>query len=145
MASARILLAPYTQAAASRHGLETAFRLAKGEKGARVYAVYVVEVDRTLPLDVNLSQESERAERCVGEAEELARRYKVKCEGDILQAREAGPAIVDEAVERGAQTIVLGVPQRGRDDQPLDLGKTAEYVLRHAVCEVIVVRQGAAS
>jgi nucleotide-binding universal stress UspA family protein len=122
--------------------LEVALRLARSEKHSQVYAIFVVEVDRRLPLDVELPEETERGERCLAEAEEAARRYKLQCNGDILQARDAGHAVVDEAVTIGVDAIVLGVPRSGREGQALDVGKTTEYILRHAPGEVIVVRDG---
>lgn len=142
MASGMTLLVPYVQSAASQRGLEIALRIAKSEKNSRVIAVYVVEVDRRLPLEADLPQESEQGERCLAEAEEAARRFKVRCQGDILQARDAGHAIVDEAVQERVDAIVLGVPRSGREAQALDLGKTSEYILRHALCDVILVRDG---
>lgn len=140
MASGLTLLVPYVQSAASERGLETALRIAASEKNSRVIAVYVVEVDRRLPLEAELPQESAQGERCLAEAEQAARRFKVSCEGDILQARDAGHAIVDEAVQERVDAIVLGVPRSGREALALDLGKTSEYILRHAPCEVILVR-----
>lgn len=144
MAPKLTLLVPYVHSSASLRGLELAFRITRGEKDASVHAVYVVVVDRRLPLDAEVPEESEQAERCLAEAEQLARRYKAQCQGDILQARDAGPAIVDEAVELGATSIIIGVARSGHESQALDLGKTTEYILRHAPCEVIVVRDGAA-
>lgn len=145
MASGMTLLVPYVQSAASQRGLEMALRIAKSEKNSRVIAVYVVEVDRRLPLEADLPQESELGERCLAEAEEAARRFKVRCQGDILQARDAGHAIVDEAMQQRVDAIVLGVPRSGREAQALDLGKTSEYILRHALCDVILVRDGVPS
>ena len=143
MADGLRLLVPYTRSPASIRGLDAACRLAKSEENSHIHAVYVVEVDRRMSLDSELPEDSEIGERCLAEAEETARRHKVHCDGDILQARDAGHAIVDEAVERGVHMIVLGAPRNANDAQSLDLGKTVEYVLRHAPCEVVLVRDGA--
>ncbi|MCZ6545796.1 MAG: universal stress protein [Chloroflexi bacterium] len=145
MARGHSLLVPYTDNPASLRGLELAFQLANGQKDARVHAVYVVEVDRRLPLDAELPEEFQRGERCLAQAEKIARDYKSKCEGDILQARDAGHAIVDEAVELGVEMIVMGVSRHSQESKVLDLGRTADYVLRHAPCEVVIVRDGAAT
>ena len=142
MARTHSLLVPYTESQSSMRGLELAFQLARGDKDMRVHAVYVVEVDRRLPLDAELPEEFQRGERCLAEADRIAAEYKAKCEGDILQARDAGHAIVDEAVELGAEMIVMGVSQHAMESKVLDLGKTADYVLRHAPCEVVIVRDG---
>ncbi len=143
MARGHSFLVPYTDNPASLRGLELAFQLANGQKDARVHAVYVVEVDRRLPLDAELPEEFQRGERCLAQAEKIARDHKSKCEGDILQARDAGHAIVDEAVELGVEMIVMGVSQHSQESKVLDLGRTADYVLRHAPCEVVIVRDGA--
>ena len=142
VASGLTLLVPFTGSPASLRGLEVALRMARSEKQSEIHPIFVVEVDRRLPLDVELPEETERGERCLSEAEEKARRYKLACSGDILQARDAGHALVDEAVTLGVDGIVIGVARSGREGQALDLGKTVEYVLRHAPCEVIVVRDG---
>lgn len=144
MASDLTLLVPYDRSPAGLRGLETAFRLAKSEKHSTVHAVYVVVVDRRMPLDADLPDLSERGEICLAEAEELAHRYKLTVQGEILQARDVGHAIVDEALELSADAIVIGVARSGREGMALDLGKTSEYILRHAPCEVILVRDGAA-
>jgi nucleotide-binding universal stress UspA family protein len=142
VASGLTLLVPFTGSPASLRGLDVALRMARSEKNSQIQAIFVVEVDRRLPLDVELPEETERGERCLSEAEEVARRYNLTCGGDILQARDAGHAVVDEAVSLGVDAVVIGVARSGREGQALDLGKTVEYVLRHAPCEVIVVRDG---
>ena len=137
------LLVPVDKSAASLRGLEFACRLAQSDKRARLHVVYVVEVNRRVALDAELPGATEEGERRISEAESRARRDKVPCDGDILQAREAGTAIVDEAVELNVDTIVMGVARRAREGAPLDLGKTVEYVLRHAPCQVVVVQEEA--
>ena len=57
----------------------------------------------------------------------------------LERARSAGPAIVDEAVRRNAELIVIGAPRRGIDRaQRAVFGRTVDYVLKHAPCRVIV-------
>lgn len=108
---------------------------------ARVYAVHVIEVLRSLPLDTQLDADARRGEQVLRRAEEVASAQGYQLSAELLQAREAGQGIVDEARERNADVIILGVRER-----PLvgdfDLGKTADFVLRHAACEVWIVRQG---
>ncbi len=138
------LVVPYDRSPAGQRGLETAFRIARSEKNSTVHPVYVVVVDRRMPLDVDLPEQAEQGEHCLADAERLARRYKLSAQGEILQARDAGHAIVDEALELSADAIVIGVPRSGREGMALNLGKTSEYILRHAPCEVVVVRDGSA-
>ncbi len=59
---------------------------------------------------------------------------------ELLQARSAGSAIVDEATDKGADAIILGATLR-RQYGRLTIGDTVDYVLKHAPCEVILIRQ----
>ena len=136
------LLVPFNRTPASHRGLDVALSLADSEKDSRVYAVFVVEVDRRFPLDADLPDSSDEGERCLAEAEDLAQSHRTICEGEILQARDAGTAIVDEAVELGVDAIVLGVERGSEEGQVFEAGHTADFILRHAPCEVIVVRDG---
>lgn len=112
----------------------------KGSKDTKIYALYVIEVQRMLPLDADLPDENERGENALQHAEEIARRFEQQIETDLLQAREVGPAIVDEAVERGADLIIIGVEYKRKFGE-FTLGKTAPYVLKNAPCRVWVCRE----
>jgi nucleotide-binding universal stress UspA family protein len=105
--------------------------------------IYVVEVQQSMPLDAELPAEIDRGEAVLGRAEELAKSlfaHKVdRLTTDLLQARSAGAAIVDEAIERNANAIVMATTIRVKHGKT-QLGETAAYVLKNAPCEVIVVR-----
>lgn len=105
--------------------------------------IYVVEVQQSMPLDAELPAEIDRGERILNRAEELAKTLispKLdRLTTDLLQARSAGAAIVDEAIERNADAIVLATTTRTKHGKA-SLGETAAYVLKNAPCEVIVVR-----
>lgn len=107
---------------------------------ASVHAIHVIEVNRTLPLDAELTSEAAHGEEVLSHAEQIAERWTQPLETDLLQARDVGPAIVDEALERDIDLIVLGIGYKKRFGD-FDLGKTAPYVLRHAPCRVWVCRQ----
>ena len=64
----------------------------------------------------------------------------LKVETDILQARDAGPAIVDEAVERGADIILMGFSYKRRFGQ-YSLGHVVPFVLKNSPCPVILYQQ----
>ncbi|MEA2530332.1 MAG: hypothetical protein QOG89_1976 [Thermomicrobiales bacterium] len=105
--------------------------------------IYVVEVQQSMPLDAELPAEIDRGEAVLSRAEELARSLissKLdRLTTDLLQARSAGAAIVDEAIERNADAIVMATTIRVKHGKT-HLGETAAYVLKNAPCEVIVVR-----
>lgn len=116
-----------------------ASQLAKRSRG-RVYAIYVIEVRRTLPLDADLPTERQEADVVLDKVETTAEEWDQEVETEILQARDIGTAIVEEAVEADVDLILLGIPYRRKFGE-FDLGRTVPYVLKHAPCEVWICRE----
>jgi nucleotide-binding universal stress UspA family protein len=108
---------------------------------AELIAVHVVEIDWTLPLDADIAGRSEEVQRVLDMAEEVAESAKVQLDPVLLQARDVGAAIVDEATERGADLLVVGLPYRTRFGGEFAIGKTIPYILQNAPCAVWVVRE----
>ena len=108
---------------------------------AKVVAVHVVEIDWTLPLDANVAERSEEAQRVLDVAEEQAEHARHPLEAVLVQARDVGAALVDEAVERDADLLVLGLPYRKRFGGDFAIGSTVPYVLKNAPCAVWVARE----
>lgn len=108
---------------------------------AELIAIHVVEIDWTLPLDADIAGRSEEVQRVLDMAEGVAEGSKQRLEPVLLQARDVGAAIVDEASERGADLIVLGVPFRTRFGGEFAIGRTIPYILQNAPCTVWVVRE----
>ena len=107
---------------------------------AEVHIIYIIEVKRTLPLDADLPPEAEHGETVLEQAERVAQGFSQEVQADLLQARDVGPTIVDEARERGVDLILLGITYKKRFGE-FDLGQTAPFVLKHAPCRVWVCRQ----
>ena len=135
----KTLLVPTDGSRASMGAVALACNIAKRNKGT-VYVVHVIEVKRSLPLDAELEPEASEGERILLEAEKVADEQDFQVQGELLQAREAGHAVVDEAVERGVDGIVLGVDYK-RPFGEFQLGRLTQYVLRNAPCLVWVCRQ----
>ena len=108
---------------------------------AELIAVHVVEIDWTLPLDADIAGRSEEAQRVLDMAEAAAEAAKVTLEPVLLQARDVGAALVDEATERQADVLILGLPYRKRFGGDFAIGRTIPYVLKNAPCPVWVVRE----
>ena len=108
---------------------------------AEVVAIHVVEIDWTLPLDANVADRSESAQRVLDTAEAAAEHLHGKLEPVLVQARDVGAAIVDEAVEREADLLVVGLPYRKRFGGDFAIGRVVPYVLKNAPCAVWVVRE----
>ena len=107
---------------------------------AQVVAVHVVEIDWTLPLDADIAGGSEEVQRVLDSAESVADEFKVTLDSVLLQARDVGAALVDEATERGADLLVVGLPYRQRFGGDFAIGRTVPYILQYAPCAVWVVR-----
>lgn len=123
---------------ASYHALHAACDLAKRSK-ASVSVLYVIEVPRSAALDAALDAEVERGETILARAEEIAREHGMAVQADLIQARQAGHAVVDEAVDRGVDAIVLGVEYH-RPLGQFTLGRLPLYVLEHAPIQVWLIR-----
>ena len=112
--------------------------LAKRHK-VKVTVVHVVEVPRALPVDAELPAENAHGEQLLDAADEQARALELTVDIELLQARRAGPAVVDEARALAVDLIVLGLPYHS-DFGTFQLGETSNYVLSHAHCRVWLTR-----
>lgn len=112
---------------------------------AELVAIHVIEVDWKHELSEDLTGQNDTASALLDFAEGIAERYHVKMSGDLLQAREVAAALVDEAIELGADAIIVGLPYRKRFGGDFALGDTIPYIFQNAPCEVIVVREPVAS
>jgi nucleotide-binding universal stress UspA family protein len=139
--------APFTRAVIALNGGSTDDRIVQLVTGftrassVELIAVHVVEVDWTLPLDADIAGNSEEAQRVLDMAESVAEDSKAKLEPVLLQARDVGAALVDEASERDADLLVVGLPYRKRFGGDFAIGRTIPYVLKNAPCAVWVVRE----
>jgi len=130
------ILVPVVGTEADEEAMKLACRLAKKDKG-KVWSVYVVTIKRALPLDAEIEPEIQKAENILDHIEMVAEEEDYEVETDVLQAREAGPAIIDEAVERGIDLILMGVKYKRRFGQ-FSLGNVVPYVLKNSPCPVIL-------
>lgn len=135
------ILVPVTGGPLDEEAIQLACQLVKRDK-AKLLLLHVIELQRTLPLSAESTPEVERAEKILEGAESLANKASVVVETDLLQARLAGTALVDAAIERGVDLVVMGLPFRRKLDS-LYLGATTLYVLNHAPCRVWLCRASA--
>ncbi len=133
------ILVPVTGTQAGEEAIKLACRLAKQDK-SEVYAVYIITMRRDLPLDAEIEPAIQKAEDILNHIEGIAREQGNRIDTDVLQAREAGPAIIDEAIEREADLILMGVAYKRRFGE-FSLGEVVPYVLKNAACRVILYHQ----
>ena len=133
------LLVPVMGGKVDGETVRLACTIAKAIKG-KVFIIYVIEVARTLPLDAELEVDNVKADELLTQAEKTAETIGCEVETEILQARETGPAIVEEAIERGVDMIVMGLKYEKRFGD-FDMGTTVPYVVRNAPCRVLIWRE----
>ncbi len=124
---------------ADRDAIEMACKLARETKGT-VFVVHVIEVKRSLPLNASLDAHADEGGRILRRAQDFADAHGCNLETDLLQAREPGPAIVTEALEKQIDLILLGMGYRTKFGQ-FEIGETIPYVLKNAPCRVMVLRK----
>jgi len=133
------ILVPVIGSQADEEVIKLACRVAKKDKG-EIRAVYIITMKRDLPLDAEIESEIQKAEGILNHIEAVAEEQNYRIDTDLLQAREAGLAIVDEAVEREVDLILMGISYKRRFGE-FSLGSVAPYVLKNAPCRVILYRQ----
>ncbi len=135
----KAILVPVDGSPASLEAVALGCNLARRPK-AKVYLIHVIEVPRAIPLDAEMGPEAARGEELLLEAEQVAREADCQVEGELLQARDAGQAVVDEAVARDVDLIIVGVEY----EQPVgefQMDRFPQYLLRNAPCAVWLLRR----
>jgi APA family basic amino acid/polyamine antiporter len=135
----RSILVPIAPGYASDEAMDFACRLA-AERRASIVAFTAIEVPLDLSLDAELPEDVREANEQLDEARAIGDSYGVRVIGRIARTRNIGRAIVDEAVRRNSEIIVMAGPrrvrlQRGRRQI---FGDAVDFVLRHAPCRVMV-------
>jgi nucleotide-binding universal stress UspA family protein len=133
------ILVPVSGAHTDAEAVRLGCRLARRGK-AKVMVVTVLEIRRGLALGTVQDVEMDRAEKILDDAEKIARELETEIETELLQARDAGPAIVEEIAHWKADEVVIGMPFRMRFGE-FHMGRTAPYVLRHAACRAMLFRE----
>lgn len=133
------VLVPINGGPGDEHALRVAIQLTHRSR-AVIHVIYVVEVPQALPLEAELPAELARGEQAIQQCEAIGQQERIVLEAELLQARAAGAAIVDEAAQRGLDLIILSVEGRQRRGE-YSLGRTAPYVLKQSPCEVWLLRR----
>ena len=132
------VLVPVNGSALDDDVVSLACDLVDHKKGT-VWVLYVIEVARRLPLDAEVAVETARGEQVLQHLEDLGRSRKCKLDGEILQARNVGPAIVQEAIDRDAELLIAAMDYQERYGSPT-LGELVPYLLKRSPCRVLVYR-----
>ena len=133
------VLVPVSGAKSDDEAVKLSCDIARGERG-KVFALYVIQVPLNLPLDAEIASETAKGEEVLEHIERLGKEYRCEVEAEILQARGAGEAVVQEAVEREVDLIVAGMPYM-KPYGVFSPGDLVPYLLKNAPCQVLVWRE----
>jgi APA family basic amino acid/polyamine antiporter len=133
----RTILVPVVRSAESEEALVAAARLA-AERRATIAVMAVIEVPLDRPLDAVRAEDEDEADELLDQARGLLDSYGVRTVERLVRARRAGPAIVEEASQRGAELIVMGAPRRPGGRRTAIFGSTVDYVLKASPCRVLL-------
>lgn len=120
--------------------LKVAALLLGGREGVEISVLHVIEV----PFERTLDDEDEgavaQADSVLSKAEAMLEAKGIPTRTSTVQARAAGPAIVDDANELGADLIVMGLRYKKRFGGQWDAGRTVPYVMRNSTAPVWCLR-----
>lgn len=105
--------------------------------GSELMVISVAEIGPALPLDAEAEILDRSGKAALRAAEVAAEACGAKIRSTLVRARAAGPAIVDEARENGADVLIIGYHGRLGLGEML-LGSCVQYVAAHAPCRVIL-------
>jgi nucleotide-binding universal stress UspA family protein len=134
------VLVPVAGTKADEGAIELACKLTKSKNKYDIFAVHVIPVERSLPLDAEVTSKIGAAENILSKIEKIAREQGCPIETEMLQAREVGPAIIEEAKRHEVDLILIGVSYKKHFGQ-FCLGDIVPYVMENAHCRVIIDHQ----
>ena len=109
---------------------------ASAHKGS-LLLVHVIELPDVTPLEAGIPGLEAMAQKILRAAERVAKRSRLKVEKEVLRAHWAGTALVEEMKDEKVDLAVLGY-HHGRSFGEFLLGTTAQYVAKHAPCQVLL-------
>ena len=136
--TAQTVLVPLVGSSLDESALKVAGEVAR-ESSGRVHVLYIIEVPRAVPLDAPMDEQVRNGERILKDIEDHWPHKKTSVATELLQARQAGPAIVTEAVERGADLVVMGIDHERRYGD-YSLGSSTAHVLQHVPSALWILR-----
>lgn len=119
--------------------VDMACRIGKKNK-TKIFIVFVMEMNRALPIDAIIKTDVEKAEQLLMQAEEFATENDFEVETEIIQARDVGPAIIEMARQHEMDLIIMGMNYKKRFGT-FTLGSAVPHVLEEAPCRVLICRE----
>lgn len=123
----------------SSRGIELACRLGMEQK-TDIILIYVLEIPMVSPLNVSAPEAEEKAKEVLESGRQLVELHGLPCRMKVQRARTAGTGIIQAAQDEKADMIVMGIKTKTKGEPQEIVGKTTNYLLKRATCEVIIDR-----
>lgn len=136
----RILVPLVGNDAVDGPALDVAAMLLADREHVEAALLHVIEVGFERNLDAENEPAITQADEILSRGEARLRERGVTARTSTVQARAAGPAIVDDANELGADLIVMGLRYKKRFGGQWDAGRTVPYVMRNSTAPVWCLR-----
>jgi nucleotide-binding universal stress UspA family protein len=119
--------------------VEMACKIGRKHK-TKISIVYVMEMNRALPIDAIIKADVEKAEQLLIQAEEFATENDFEVETEIIQARDVGPAIIEAARQSKVDIIIMSMNYKKKFGS-FTMGNAVPHVLEEAPCRVLICRE----
>lgn len=136
----RRLLVPLAGTGVDDAVLRVAALVLRDVEDGRTTLLHVMEIPFDKQLDIEDPAAVAHADDVLQRAQAFLEEHGISAQAGMVQARAAGPAIVDEAAEVGADLIVMGLAYKMRFGGEWDAGRTVPYVMRNATPPVWCLR-----
>ncbi|MEN9344461.1 MAG: hypothetical protein RLZZ453_1248 [Chlamydiota bacterium] len=117
--------------------MQFACQVAKLHK-AKLKALYLLEVPLTLPIDIAMTHRIAVAQAILKKLEAISSEMGVDVDTEIVRARSAQEAVLEEATRQGSDLILLGAFRINSRLQKKELTFPIEEILKKAPCRVFV-------
>jgi nucleotide-binding universal stress UspA family protein len=122
------ILVPVVSSEEAERAVDVACRLASTHHSV-ITLLAVVEVPPLLPLDAHMGDEEQLARQLLARMSAIVDSYDVRVARRMTRSRDVAAAIVAEEEATNSELIIISAVA----------GKTAEHVLKHARCRVMLV------
>ena len=103
-----------------------------------LWAIAIIESTGSARAVIDMPEKLDDAYDLLDEAKAIGDSYGVNVQTRLVRARSFGRAIVDEAVRRNSEIIVVGADRRNTGGRTALFSDIVDFTLKHAPCRVMV-------
>lgn len=109
------------------------------KKSGTLTFVHVLEIDLKTPLDAEINEQTIHGDKILSSTFKKHNIEGYNYKSVLLQARDAGPAIISEASNQSAEAIIIS-KNKNHEQNIFNLSKTTKYILSNSECNVLFIQ-----